>query len=108
MMPAKRGEGPTAYHGMPDPTLTEPDQMSDIERLDEAVRFGLGLPELSSVSDIAYGQTEEWDSVAHMQLIAALENAFGIMIDTDDVIAMSDYGEVRRILKGRYGVALEA
>jgi hypothetical protein len=107
MMPPKGEMRRLSDQGTPYPTLTESNQMSDTERLDEAVRFGLGLSELTSVADISYGQTEEWDSVAHMQLIAALENTFDIMIDTDDVIAMSDYGEVRRILKGRYGVALE-
>jgi len=77
-------------------------------RLDAAVRFGLALEEGSDVALIAYGETEEWDSVAHMQLVAALENEFDLLIETDDVIAMSDYREIRRILRERYGVALEA
>ena len=37
---------------------------------------------------------------------ATLEAAVGIMIDTDDVIAMSDYVEIHRILSQRYGVQL--
>jgi hypothetical protein len=40
-----------------------------------------------------------------MQMVVAIENAFGIMIDTDDVIAMSDYHEIRRILLERYEIA---
>jgi acyl carrier protein len=76
------------------------------ERLDRAIRDGLALRESTDVHVIAWGQTEEWDSVAHMQLIAALEAAFGIMIDTDDVIAMSDYSEIRRIVSQNYGVEL--
>ena len=40
-----------------------------------------------------------------MQLVAALEDAFGIMIETDDVIAMSDYAAVLDILRNRYDVA---
>lgn len=77
-------------------------------RLDAAIRFGLGFEDDVDVSGMAYGETEEWDSVAHMQLVAALENEFDLMIETDDVIAMSDYGEIRRIVRERYGVALEA
>ncbi len=80
--------------------------MSETERLDTAIRDGLALPASVDVPTIAYGQTVEWDSVAHMQLVAALEATFGIMIDTDDVIAMSDYSEIRRILRETYGVTL--
>jgi acyl carrier protein len=78
--------------------------VTDTERLDQAIRDGLALPQSVDVQTIAWGQTEGWDSVAHMQLVAALEAAFGIMIDTDDVIAMSDYAEIRRIVSQRYGV----
>jgi acyl carrier protein len=81
--------------------------MSDAERLDTAIRSGLALPEDTVLASIAYGETEEWDSVAHMQLVAALENAFGIMIDTDDVIAMSDYGAIRDILRDHHGLHVD-
>src|SRR5215210_3261565 len=61
----------------------------------------------ADLSGIAYGRTEGWDSVAHMQLVAAIENALGIMIETDDVIAMSDYAAVTSILREHHGIALE-
>lgn len=82
--------------------------MTGTERLDRAIRDGLGLQDSTDVHVIAWGQTEEWDSVAHMQLVAALEAAFGIMIDTDDVVAMSDYPEIRRIVGEKHGVELAA
>lgn len=76
-------------------------------RFDDAVRSGLALPADMELAGIAYGETEEWDSVAHMQLVAALESTFDLMIDTDDVVAMSDYGAIRVILRDHYGVGLE-
>ena len=82
--------------------------MTGTERLDRVIREGLGLLDSVDVGSIAWGRTEEWDSVAHMQLVAGLEAAFGIMIDTDDVIAMSDYAEIRRIVSEKYGVQLAA
>jgi acyl carrier protein len=82
--------------------------VTDSQRLDAAVRTGLGLPEGTDLTTLAYGKIDEWDSVAHMQLVAAIEGAFGIMIDTDDVIAMSDYSEIRRILRDHHGLALAA
>jgi acyl carrier protein len=82
--------------------------MTDAQKLDDAVRLGLGLPPNLDLATIAYGKLDEWDSVAHMQLVVAIENAFGIMIETDDVIAMSDYNAIQRILREHHGLALDA
>ena len=82
--------------------------MSHVSQVDDAFRESLGFAEGFDVTTAAYGKTDEWDSVAHMQLVAALEDAFGIMIETDDVIAMSDYATVLEILKTRYDVAVSA
>lgn len=83
------------------------ERMNDSDRLDAAIRQGLALPDDTSLDAIAYGETEEWDSVAHMQLVAAVENTFGIMFDTDDVIAMSDYKVIRNILREHHGIQLD-
>ena len=46
-----------------------------------------------------------WDSVGHMSLIAALEDEFDIMMDTDDIIDFSSYEKGMEILaKEEYGV----
>lgn len=82
--------------------------MSDSQRLDAAIRLGLGISNGEDLSQLAYGHTEYWDSVAHMQLVAAIENEFGIMMETDDVIAMSSYGAARQILSDHHGLALDA
>ena len=59
----------------------------------------------SQVSDgLTYNSIKEWDSVAHMRLIAALEQAYDIMIDTDDVIDMSSVAKAKDIL-AKYGIA---
>jgi len=42
-----------------------------------------------------------------MQLVAAIENEFGIMMETDDVIAMSHYGAARSVLRDHYDLALD-
>lgn len=55
--------------------------------------------------DLRYASIPEWDSVAHMALIAAIESAFDIMLDTEDVIDMSSVGKACEIL-AKYGVVL--
>jgi acyl carrier protein len=46
-----------------------------------------------------------WDSVGHMALIAALEESFDIMMDTDDIVDFSSYEKGKAILK-KYNVTI--
>jgi len=75
----------------------------DLQRLRDAFRTALDLPADAAVDDLHYQDNEKWDSLAHMSLIATLEDEFSVMIDTDDVINMSSFGEAVKIL-GKYGV----
>ena len=77
--------------------------VSELQRLREAFRTALDLPADAPVDDLRYQDNEKWDSLAHMSLIAAIEDEFSVMIDTDDVINMSSFTEAIRIL-GKYGV----
>jgi acyl carrier protein len=43
------------------------------------------------VEQLEYQGIEEWDSVGHMQLMAALEEAFAIELDVDDIIDFSSF-----------------
>jgi acyl carrier protein len=75
----------------------------DITKLDDAFRLGLGLQPEADPSGSLYGETAGWDSVGHMELIAAIETTFGISLDGDEIFEMADYGSVRRILESRVG-----
>ncbi len=54
--------------------------------------------EADQVKDLTYQSIESWDSVGHMNLIAALEDAFDIMMDTDDIIDFSSFEKGKEIL----------
>lgn len=51
--------------------------------------FGVSKDQLNE--NFVYQCVPEWDSVGHMGMIAALEEAFNIMMDTDDIIEFSSY-----------------
>jgi acyl carrier protein len=82
------------------------EQMTDLQRLRDAFRTSLDLAPDAPVDDLQYQDNAQWDSLAHMSLVAAIEDEFGIMIDTDDVINMSSFTEAVRIL-GKYGVTFD-
>lgn len=74
------------------------------KRLKDIFIDSLGLePSYADWTDLKYRSIREWDSVAHMALVAEIEDAFGVMLETDDVIGMSSFEETKSILR-RYGV----
>jgi acyl carrier protein len=75
-------------------------------RLQQAFQDALDLPADTEWQALAYGQHEHWDSLGHMALVAEIEEAFDLMMDTDDVIGMSSYPVAVDILKTRYDVEL--
>ncbi|WP_295448940.1 hypothetical protein [uncultured Thiodictyon sp.] len=53
---------------------------------------------------LAYRSIPQWDSVAHMQVVAQIEDAFDIMLEIKDVIGMSSFEITKEILTN-YGVS---
>ncbi len=78
--------------------------MNNLERYDNAFMECFEV-EKEQLAGLEYQGIEAWDSVGHMGLIAALEDAFDIMMDTDDIIDLSSYEKGKDILK-KYGVEL--
>lgn len=78
--------------------------MSNLEKYNTAFTntFEIGA---DCLEGLKYQDIPAWDSVGHMTLIAALEDAFDIMMDTDDIIDFSSYEKGKEILeKEEYGV----
>ena len=70
--------------------------MEDKLRQVFARELGIGTEEV--VDSLKYAEIPAWDSVAHMSLIAAVEQAFDIMIDAQDVIDMDSFEAAKRIV----------
>ncbi len=67
--------------------------------LTEAFSTALGIEPSNVTDELQYNSIPEWDSTAHMILVAELEDQFDVMLDTDDIIDMSSVAEAKRILK---------
>jgi acyl carrier protein len=72
--------------------------------LDGAFQKALGLPANGDLSQLAYGKTAKWDSVAHVGLVSAIEDAFGVVLDGDDIVSMMSYAATEEVLKTKYGI----
>jgi len=81
--------------------------MTNLEKYDNAFFETFGITK-DRLKGLKYQGIEAWDSVGHMNLVAALEEAFDIMMDTDDVIDFNSYEKGKEILtKDDYGIEIK-
>ena len=77
--------------------------MNNSEKYTQAFVEAFGVTadqaEILKFQDIA-----AWDSVGHMGLVARLEEAFGIMMEPDDIVDLSSFEKGKEILSGKYSI----
>ncbi len=76
----------------------KPDNISNIDKLRRTFADVLGIQEERVTNELTYNIIPEGDSVAHMALVAKIENLFEIMMDTDDIVDMSSVAKAKEIL----------
>lgn len=77
--------------------------MSNYEKYVDAFAEGLGVSK-DVVEGLEYQAIPEWDSVGHMGLVSAIEEAFDIMMDTDDIIDLNSFAKGKEILTANYAI----
>ena len=60
----------------------------------------------SKLENLEYNKIDEWDSIGHMTLVAALEEQFKITMETDDVIDLSSFKKGKQILSKNYKIEI--
>lgn len=61
----------------------------------------LQVPAATITDDLAMEGVEAWDSLKHMELVVALEEAFGVELTFDEIVRMRSVGEIKRVLGAR-------
>ncbi len=69
--------------------------MSKLTRITAEV---LRLPEEAIGDSLSFSETETWDSLSHMDLIATLEETFGVSLTAEEIVSMTDIAAIKRIL----------
>lgn len=72
--------------------------MTNLEKYNAVFCESLNVTD-TQLADLKYQSVPEWDSVGHMSLVAAIEDAFDIMMEMDDIIDLSSYEKGKEILK---------
>ena len=77
--------------------------MNNKQKYDQIFIESLSIDESALNDNLEYNKIESWDSIGHMAMIAGIEEAFDIMMETDDIIDFSSYKKGLEIL-AKYGV----
>lgn len=75
-----------------------------MKKLKDVFCESLNIEEDIVTDELEYNSIPEWNSVAHMKLVAAIDENCNIMLETEDVIDMSTYGKIKAILS-KYNVS---
>lgn len=73
--------------------------MNNLEKYKEAYKEAFELDDSVDIEGLAYESIPEWDSVGHMRLMAAIEDTFDIMLDTEDILDFGSFEKGKEILQ---------
>ena len=73
--------------------------MLSVKKYSEIFKTSLNISDDKLGENLKYNEIEEWDSIGHMTLIAALEEEYKISLDTDDIIDFGSFKKGIEVLK---------
>jgi acyl carrier protein len=68
---------------------------------EEIVSRVLGIERAAVRDDTSHNTLAEWDSLAHVTLIVALEATYEVSLSAEDAIAMTDVATIKLVLSSR-------
>ena len=81
--------------------------MTNLETYTQAFIDSFEISE-DETKGLKYQDIKAWDSVGHMGLVANLEEAFDIMMETEDIIDLSSFEKGKEILAEKYDIDFSA
>lgn len=76
------------------------------EKYDQAFIKTFMIEDVNELPNYMIKESPNWDSVGHMMLCAAIEDAFGIQLDGEDILSITSYQEGKSVLS-KYGLNID-
>lgn len=70
------------------------DRNDILKRVEEIFRDELEVDDLVLTDETTADDVEEWDSLSHVQLVAAMEEAFGIEFKSREILSWENIGDL--------------
>jgi acyl carrier protein len=79
--------------------------MLPIKKYSEIFKTALNVDANKVNENLEYNEIDEWDSIAHMTLMAAIEEEYKISLETDDIVDFGSFKKGIEILK-KYNIKI--
>lgn len=76
-------------------------QTATSDRLTDLIVEVLRIPREDVVDTLDMEETSTWDSLSHMQLIASIEDEFGIELTADEIVAMRSVAQIKDVVHAK-------
>ncbi len=63
----------------------------------------MGIPLERVTAESSPDSIEQWDSLKHMHLVLAIEEAFGIQLTDEEIVAIKDVRSIISLIEQRIG-----
>jgi acyl carrier protein len=75
--------------------------MTVVERVGKSFAEAFGVPAASITEKTTPQEVQKWDSIGHMNLVAAMEAEFGLQFEVDEIMEMATVAKILEILAKR-------
>lgn len=79
--------------------------MNNLEKLNQIFCEVYSVEESALNENFVNTNVETWDSIHQLSMVAAIEEAFDLMMDAEDILEMTSYENVKKLLTSKYEIA---
>lgn len=79
--------------------------MTNLEKLNQIFCEVYSVDESALNESFVNTDVDTWDSIHQLSMVAAIEEAFDLMMDAEDILEMTSYENVKQLLTSKYEIA---
>lgn len=79
--------------------------MTNLEKLNQIFCEVYSVEESALNEDFINTNVDTWDSIHQLSMVAAIEEAYDLMMDAEDILEMTSYENVKKLLTSKYEIA---
>lgn len=80
--------------------------MTNLKKLNQIFCEVYSVEESALNEDFVNTNVDTWDSIHQLSMVAAIEEVFDLMMDAEDILEMTSYENVKKLLISKYEIAL--
>ena len=79
--------------------------MTNLEKLNQIFCEVYSVEESALNEEFVNTNVDTWDSIHQLSMVAAIEETFDLMMDAEDILEMTSYENVKKLLTSKYEIA---